>query len=91
VGVQTFVGLETTQNTKTRRTPNFVNKFISCVESLLYILEAEVATFDTILYFRFTLNDSCWKYLYEAVTMKNGVLWDVRPCGSCNSRRNGRT
>jgi hypothetical protein len=26
-----------------------------------------------------------------AVTMKNGVFWDVTPCGSCKSRRFGGT
>jgi hypothetical protein len=25
------------------------------------------------------------------MTMKNGVLWDVTPCGSCNNRRFGGT
>jgi hypothetical protein len=26
-----------------------------------------------------------------AVTMKNGVFWDVTPCGSCENRRFGGT
>jgi hypothetical protein len=26
-----------------------------------------------------------------AVTMKNGVFWDVTPCGSCKNRRFGET
>jgi hypothetical protein len=26
-----------------------------------------------------------------AVTMKNGVVWDVTPCGSCKNRRFGGT
>jgi hypothetical protein len=26
-----------------------------------------------------------------AVTMKNGVFWDVTPCGSCKNRRFGGT
>jgi hypothetical protein len=25
--------------------------------------------------------------VFKAVTMKNGVLWDVTPCGSCKNRR----
>jgi hypothetical protein len=25
--------------------------------------------------------------VFTAVTMKNGVLWDVTPCGSCKNRR----
>jgi predicted transcriptional regulator len=25
--------------------------------------------------------------VFTAVTMKNGVFWDVTPCGSCKSRR----
>jgi recombination DNA repair RAD52 pathway protein len=45
-----------------------------------------------------------WKFLHEvdklycvrfevftAVTMKNGVFWDVTPCGSCKNRRFGGT
>jgi hypothetical protein len=26
---------------------------------------------------------------FTAVTMKNGVFWDVTPCGSCKNRRFG--
>jgi hypothetical protein len=29
--------------------------------------------------------------VFTAVTMKNGVFWDVTPCGSCENRRFGRT
>jgi hypothetical protein len=29
--------------------------------------------------------------VYTAVTVKNGVLWDVTPCGSCKNRRYGGT
>jgi hypothetical protein len=29
--------------------------------------------------------------VFTAVTMKNGVLWDVTPCGSCKNRRFGGT
>jgi hypothetical protein len=38
----------------------------------------------------------CTKYcmlvrfeVFTAVTMKNGVFWDVMPCGSCKNRRFG--
>jgi hypothetical protein len=27
--------------------------------------------------------------IFTAVTMKNGVFWDVTPCGSCKNRRFG--
>jgi hypothetical protein len=27
--------------------------------------------------------------VFKAVTMKNGVFWDVTPCGSCKNRRFG--
>jgi hypothetical protein len=27
--------------------------------------------------------------IFTAVAMKNGVVWDVTPCGSCNNRRFG--
>jgi hypothetical protein len=29
--------------------------------------------------------------VFTTVTMKNGVLWDVTPCGSCKNRRFGGT
>jgi hypothetical protein len=29
--------------------------------------------------------------VFTAVTMKNGVFWDVTPCGSCKNRRLGGT
>jgi hypothetical protein len=29
--------------------------------------------------------------IFTAVTMKNGVFWDVTPCGSCKNRRFGGT
>jgi hypothetical protein len=29
--------------------------------------------------------------VFMAVTMKNAVFWDVRPCGSCKDRRFGGT
>jgi hypothetical protein len=29
--------------------------------------------------------------VFTAVTMKNGVVWDVAPCGSCKNRRFGGT
>jgi hypothetical protein len=39
-----------------------------------------------------------WKHVqyvrfevFTAVTMKNGVFWDVTPCGSCMNRRFGGT
>jgi hypothetical protein len=30
-------------------------------------------------------------YVFTAVTMKNGVFWDVTPFGSCKNRRFGGT
>jgi hypothetical protein len=29
--------------------------------------------------------------VFATVTMKNGVFWDVTPCGSCKNRRFGVT
>jgi hypothetical protein len=29
--------------------------------------------------------------VFTAVTMKNGVFWDIKPCGSCKNRRFGGT
>jgi hypothetical protein len=39
--------------------------------------------------------ETCSKHVrvdvFTAVTMKNGVFWDVTPCGSCKNRRIGGT
>jgi hypothetical protein len=32
-----------------------------------------------------------WSEVFTAVTMKNGVFWDVMPCGSCKNRGFGGT
>jgi hypothetical protein len=40
-------------------------------------------TEDGVLHVRFEV--------FTAVTMKNGVLWDVTSCGSCKNRRFGGT
>jgi hypothetical protein len=29
--------------------------------------------------------------VFTTVTMKNGIIWDVTPCGSCKNRRFGGT
>jgi hypothetical protein len=29
--------------------------------------------------------------VFTAVTMKNGIFWNVKPCGSCKNRPFGRT
>jgi hypothetical protein len=29
--------------------------------------------------------------VFTAVTLKNGVFWDVTPCGSCKNRRFGES
>jgi hypothetical protein len=34
----------------------------------------------------FTYEDDVRFEVFTAVTMKNGVFWDVMPCGSCKYR-----
>jgi hypothetical protein len=34
-----------------------------------------------------TVKDIVGFEVFTAVTMKNGVFWDVMPCGSCKNRR----
>jgi hypothetical protein len=43
-----------------------------------------------IVYFRFNSKDVRFQ-VFTAVTMKNGVFWDVTPCGSCKNRGFGGT
>jgi hypothetical protein len=50
---------------------------------------------DTILQSVTLSNNKNFKYVklevFTAVTMKNGVFWDVTPCGSCKKQRFGGT
>jgi hypothetical protein len=55
----------------------FPDKFSYSSAMCLVELEANA------LYVRFEVS--------TAVTMKNGVFWDVTPCGSCKNRRFGGT
>jgi hypothetical protein len=44
--------------------------------------------------YNFLLNstsDTTKQTKWTAVTMKNGVFWNVTPCGSCKNRRFGGT
>jgi hypothetical protein len=50
-----------------------------------------------IIYIHRTININKRRHLlvrsevFTAMTMKNGVFWDVTPCGSCKNRRFGGT
>jgi hypothetical protein len=46
---------------------------------------------NTIRKLKRTIKCSARFKVFTAVTTKNGVFWDVRPCGSCKSRRFGGT
>jgi hypothetical protein len=55
----------------------------SALSLLLYIADLFVECDVRRCYVRFEV--------FTAVTMKNGVFWDVTPCGSCKNRRFGGT
>jgi hypothetical protein len=38
-----------------------------------------------------TVRTTAWFEVFTLMTMKNGVFWDVTPCGSCKNRRFGGT
>jgi hypothetical protein len=38
-----------------------------------------------------SINERARFEVFTVVTMKNGVFWDVKPCGSCKNRRFGGT
>jgi hypothetical protein len=50
---------------------------------VLYVTEGRVRICNSKVNVRFEV--------FTAVTMKNGVFWDVMPCGSCKNRRFGGT
>jgi hypothetical protein len=50
------------------------------------VIEIYIYIFVTIKYRQFVRFE-----VFLAVTMKNGVFWDVTPCGSCKNRRFGGT
>jgi hypothetical protein len=45
----------------------------------------------TYQYFTLIASNNVRLEVFTAVTMKNGVFWDVTPCGSCKNRRFGGT
>jgi hypothetical protein len=55
------------------------------------VTETMVFTSDVKLVFLFYISEySCVRFdVFTKVTMKNGVFWDVTPCGSCKNRRFG--
>jgi hypothetical protein len=55
--------------------------FLSPINSLIFLSSHYPANYFFIVRFE----------VFMAVTMKNGVLWDVLPCGSYKSRRFGGT
>jgi hypothetical protein len=69
--------------------PSFVH--ISSILALPSFLKFTAFKFFTLLYFSIKCPRYC--YLpYEGIkSMKNGVFWDVTPCGSCKNRRFGGT
>jgi hypothetical protein len=48
-------------------------------------------TFSFKVSWKWTKNGSVRFEVFPAVTMKNGVYWDVMPCGSCKNRCFGGT
>jgi hypothetical protein len=60
---------------------------LGCVEIFIYFVPSSLMIFEGLWskrgYVRFEV--------FTAVTMKNGVFWDVMPCGSCKNRRFGGT
>jgi hypothetical protein len=49
-------------------------------------------TFCAYIWYHIAFIFSCVRFeIFTVVTMRNGVFWDVTPCGSCKNRRFGRT
>jgi hypothetical protein len=77
------------------------SKFDSGREVLIWIPQKELTTASLIWEGRYRLiwipqrqlnySEFVRLEVFTAVTMKNGVFWDVTPCGSCKNRRFGRT
>jgi hypothetical protein len=63
--------------------PNDLAKRLAFCEEVLGIMERDEGLSKRIIFARFEV--------FTVVTMKNGVFWDVTPCGSCKNRRSGGT
>jgi hypothetical protein len=63
----------------------FINPFAACDRSHLPLLRC---SFHSCIMAPCGC-EQCWWYIYSDI--KNGVFWDVIPCGSCKNRRFGGT
>jgi serine/threonine protein kinase len=77
---------------------NYSNKILHLYTYLLTPWLTGIRTFSSSMtrLFFFCISSIQLRFLvrfeaFMAVTMKNGVFWDVTPCGSCNNRRFGGT
>jgi hypothetical protein len=82
--MEVILSAETSVITKaTRRHVPETTFFILAAVKILVSMETVLRFYMLFLLVRFEV--------FTAVTMKNGVFWDVTPCGSCNNRRFGGT
>jgi hypothetical protein len=55
---------------------------------MTYVVGTQPAIELRTLDFPFLKHDCCLRFeVFTPVTMKNGVFWDVTPCGPCKNRR----
>jgi hypothetical protein len=62
--------------------------------NLINVLKALVATISMcslLVIFLSKITPRCKIEVFTAVTMKNGIFWDVTLCGSCKNQRFGGT
>jgi hypothetical protein len=58
---------------------------------IIYVCRKEALYKNSSVHIVYSLVFSVRVEVFKAVTMKNGVFWDVTPCGSCKNQRFGGT
>jgi hypothetical protein len=72
-----------------RRTTRFM--LLSCLSYTSTLKKLAIHSPEKSVYYHRTTQCYVRFEVFTAVTMKNGVFWDVTPCGSCKKRRFGGT
>jgi hypothetical protein len=65
------------------------------------VITVDICIYKVVRYLKRIVRNGAWMVqsisggvrfeVFTAVTMKNGVFWDVTPCGSCKNLRFGGT
>jgi hypothetical protein len=78
-----------------RKTPHTNSTTFLILHSVIYSLRLETPSYVDYQWWNGCIGKAGSSFVkfevFTAVTMKNGVFWDVTPCGSCKNRHFGGT